>query len=81
MKVERKNVLIEGFEEPCIIVHGRGKNKVRISNCYKLVGSNCLLVTEILGNMVNSMNECRGDFLEVSDDEAIRIAKNFSAYL
>ena len=82
MKVERTTFECEGIQEPCIMVTGdSGYAQVRISRCYHYIGSDSLYVREILDGEFNSEDEWRGDFDDLTDEDAIRIAKEYSAYL
>lgn len=82
MKVERTKFLVEGIQEPCIIVSNEdGSVKVRISTCYHYLGKNSLYVREIIDDEFNAEDELTGDFKKLTDSDAIRIAKKFSAYL
>ena len=82
MKVERTTFDIMGIKEPCIMVSNEdGSVKVRISTCYHFLGKNTLYVREILDGEFNAEDELVGDFKILTNKEAIRIAKRFSAYL
>lgn len=82
MKVERTTFECEGIQEPCImVISDSGYTQVRISKCYHLVGSDSLCVREILDGEFNAEDELTGDFDELTDEDAIRIAKEFSAYI
>lgn len=82
MKVERTTFECEGIQEPCIIVTSySGYAQVRISKCYHYIGYDSLYVSEILDGEFNGGDEYRGDFDELTDEDAIRIAKEFSAYI
>ena len=80
LKVERTTFEIDGFEEPCIMV-GEGFAQVLISKCYHYIGSDSLYVREILGGDFNGEDEYIGDFDSLTDDDARRIARAFSAYV
>lgn len=82
MIVERTTFECEGIQEPCIMVTSdSGYAQVRISKCYHYVGSDILYVREILDGEFNGEDVCRGDFDDLTDDDAILIAKEFSAYI
>lgn len=82
MKVQRTTFNCEGIQEPCIIVASDSEYaQVRISKCYHYIGSDSLYVREILDGEFNSEDEWTGDFDELTDEDAIRIAKKFSAYI
>ena len=82
MKVERTTFECEGIQEPYIIVTSdSGYAQVRISKCYHYIGYDSLYVSEILDGEFNGGDEYRGDFDELTDEDAIRIAKEFSAYI
>lgn len=80
--VKRTTFECDGIQEPCIIVMSNDEFvKVRISTCYHYFGRNSLFVTEFLDGEFNSEEVWRGDFDSITDDEAIEIAKKYSAYL
>lgn len=82
MKVQRTTFNCEGIQEPCIIVTSDSEYaQVRISKCYHYIGSDSLYVREILDGEFNSEDEWTGDFDELTDEDAIDIAKKFSAYI
>ena len=82
MKVERTTFECEGIKEPCIMVSNEdGSVKVRISTCYHFVGKDSLYVREILDGEFNGEDEFTGDFDTLTDDDARRIAREFSAYV
>ena len=82
MKVERTTFECEVIQEPCIMVTSdSGYAQVRISKCYHYIGSDSLYVREILDGEFNGEDEYIGDFDELTDEDAIRIAKEFSAYI
>lgn len=82
MKVQRTTFICEGIQEPCIIVASDSEYaQVRISKCYHYIGSDSLYVREILDGEFNSEDEWTGDFDELTDEDAIDIAKKFSAYI
>ena len=80
LKVVRTTFECEGVQEPCIMV-GEGYAQVRISKCYHYVGRDSLYVREILDGEFNAEDEFTGDFDTLTDDEARRIAREFSAYV
>lgn len=80
MKVERTTFNVEGIDEQCIIVDS-GFVQVRISKCYHLIGKDTIYVRETVDGMFNSMEELDYDFDEITDDDAVKIAKEFSVYL
>ena len=82
MKVQRTTFYCEGIQEPCILVTSDSEYvQVRISKCYHYIGSDSLYVQEILDGDLNSEDEWTGDFDELTDEDAIDIAKKFSAYI
>lgn len=82
MKVERTTFECEGIKEPCIMVSNEdGSVKVRISTCYHYLGKNSLYVREIIDDEFNAEDEFTGNFKELTDEDAIRIAREFSAYI
>lgn len=82
MKVQRTTFGCEGIQEPCIIVTSDSEYaQVRISKCYHYIGSDSLYVREILDGEFNSEDEWTGDFDELTDEDAIDIAKKYSAYI
>ena len=82
MKVQRTTFYCEGIQEPCILVTSDSEyTQVRISKCYHYIGSDSLYVQEILDGDLNSEDEWTGDFDELTDEDAIDIAKKFSSYI
>lgn len=82
MRVERTTFSCEGVQEPCITVTSEsGYTQVLISKCYHYVGSDSLYVREFLGGEFNGEEEYNGDFDDLTDDDAIRIAKEYSTYI
>lgn len=82
MKVERTTFECEGIQEPCIMVSDdEGFAQVRISKCHHYIGSDSLYMREILDGEFNGEDEWTGDFDMLSDDDAVRLAKEYSAYL
>lgn len=80
MKVVRTKYKVDDMDEPCIIV-GDDFAKVRISKCYHLIGKDTLNMTEFLDGEFNGSDEFTGDFDTLSDEDAIRLAREFSAYI
>ena len=80
MEVKRTTFEVEGINEPCIEVSD-GYTTVRISTCYHYLGKNTLYVREYLDGEYNGEDEWKGDFTTLTDADAIRIAKEFSAYI
>ncbi len=80
LKVERTTFEVDGTNEPCIMV-GEGFAQVRISKCYHYIGSDSIYVREILDGDFNAEDEYRVDFDSLTDDDARRIAREFSAYV
>ena len=82
MKVQRTTFYCEGIQEPSILATSDTEYaQVRISKCYHYIGSDSLYVREILDGEFNSEAEWTGDFDELTDEDAIRIAKKYSAYI
>ena len=82
MKVQRTTFYYEGIQEPCILVTSDSEYaQVCISKCYHYIGSDSLYVREILDGEFNSEDEWTGDFDVLTDEDAIDIAKKFSAYI
>ena len=82
MKVQRTTFYCEGIQEPCILVTSDSEYaQVRSSKCYHYIGADSLYVREILDGDLNSEDEWTGDFDELTDEDAIDIAKKFSAYI
>lgn len=80
LKVQRTTFQVEGTDEPCIIV-GSEFAYVRISTMYHYIGRNNLYVAEFVDGQYNGSDELVGDFDRLSDDDARRIAKEYSAYV
>ena len=82
MKVTRTTFKVGNENEPCIIVSNDKESvKVRISTFYHLVGDNTLMMKEYVNGEANNTEEYEGDFETLTDDEAIELALEFSAYL
>ena len=84
LEVKRTTYLIQGCTEPCIIVKNKNNNPktyVRISNIYRLVGPCTLALEEFIDGEKNSFEEYNGDLDNLTDLEAIRLAKDFSVYI
>lgn len=82
MKVTRTTFKVGNDAEPCIIVsNNSGSVKVRISTFYHLVGENTLMMKEYVNGEANNTEEYEGDFETLTDDYAIELALEFSAYL
>lgn len=80
MKVERTTFEVEGVNEPCILVSD-GYTEVRISKCHHIIGRDSLYLAEFLDGDFNGMDEWNGDFDDLRDKDAIRLAKAYSVYL
>lgn len=80
LKVQRTTFQVDGIDEPCIIV-GSEFAYVRISTMYHYIGRNSLYVAEFVDGQYNSSDELAGDFNHLSDDDARRIAKEYSVYV
>lgn len=82
MKVRKTTYKVYGSEEPCFEVSSDDNSvMVRISTCYHYLGSNSIYVTEYIDGEFNSIEEIRGDFKFLTEDEAISIAKRISVYI
>ena len=82
LKVRRTTYEVSGCQEPCIMVGEENDfAQVRIATCYHLIGDNTLYVEELLDGKFNGMEEINGDFESLTDDDARRIAKEYSAYI
>lgn len=87
MKVERTTFEAEGTQEPCIIVSSDdGYVQVRISTCYHYIGSNSLYLRETHDGEYQSSDEYNmpefcDELDDITDEEAIALAKELSAYL
>ena len=78
--VNRKKCVIDGCEEPCIVV-SNGCVDIRISTMYHYIGRNTILIVEFIDGEYNGEEEIGGDFNTLTDREAVLIAKGFSCYL
>lgn len=77
---KKTHYCVEGFDEPCFEV-SNGFVTIRIAPYYHYIGANTLMVTEYIDGDYNSSEELRGDFQSLTEADAIRIAKEYSAYL
>lgn len=80
MKVKKTTFMVDGVYEPCIEVTD-GCTIVRISKCYHLIGNDTLFMREIIDGDFNNEEEWKGDFDSITEADAIRMAKEFSAYI
>lgn len=80
VKVEKTTYEVEGSTEPCFEVSD-GFTMVRIAKMYHYIGKNTLIIKEYVDGEYNSSDEWDGDFDELSDSEAKRIAQKYSVYL
>lgn len=82
IKVERTTFSVEGTNEPCIIVSNHdGFVKVRISKCHHYLGRDTLYMREEIDGEYNASDEFKGDYDLLTDKDAIRLAREFSAYI
>lgn len=84
LEVKKTTYLVQGCTEPCIIVKNKNNNPrtyVRISNCYHFIGSNSLFIEEFIDGDLNAGEEYKGNFANLTDLEAIKLAKDFSVYI
>lgn len=72
--------MVEGIEEPCFEV-SNGYAKVRIAKMYHYLGRDTLALSEYLDGEWNGSDEWKGDFDSLTEYDAMRLAKKFSAYL
>ncbi len=80
IEVKKTTYLVDGIEESCYEVSD-GYAMVRIAKMYHLVGHDTLALSEYLDGEWNGSDEWAGDFDELTEFDARRIAKKFSAYL
>ena len=84
MKAIKTTYKVDGCTEPCWVVLSVGV-KVRIAKFYHYIGKNTLIVSEIFDEngkeLINSEEEINGDFDSLTAEDAVRIAKNNSAYI
>ncbi len=80
MKAKRTTFEVDGIKEPCIEV-GEESCKVRISKFYHYIGKDTLLVAVFADGELNSKEEVKGDYDSLTFADAIRIAKETSAYV
>lgn len=81
MKVTRTTFEIYGCKEPCIIVDNEYGTQVRISKMYHYIGDDALCLREYIDGEFNAEDEWNGDFDELTDSDALILAKKFSVYL
>lgn len=80
ISVKKTTFEVEGCKEPCIEV-SNGCCMVRISKCHRLIGRSSLYIREYLDGFYNGEDEFTGNFDSLSDEDAIRLARQYSAYL
>jgi len=78
--VEKTTYMVDGCEEPCFEVNN-GYAMVRIAKMYHYFGKNTLAMSEYLNGEWNSSDEWEGDFDQLTEYNAMLLAKKFSAYL
>ena len=77
---EKTTYLVEGVQEPCFEVSD-GFTMVRIAKMYHYLGGDTLEMTEFLDGQWNGSEEWKGDFDSLTERDAIRLVKEYSAYL
>ena len=80
LEVKKTTYEVEGIQEPCYEVTD-GFTMVRIAKMYHYLGKDTLIIKEYVDGEYNSSDEWTGDFDMLSDDDAIRLAKEYSVYL
>ena len=80
IEVKKTTYTVDGIQEPCFEVSD-GYAMVRIAKCYHLLGHDTLYLTEYLDGEWNSSDERDGDFDDLTDFDAKRLAKEFCVYL
>ena len=80
IEVKKTTYMVDGCQEPCFEVSD-GYTMVRIAKMYHYIGKNTLVIKEYIDGEYNSSDEWDGDFDELSDSEAKRIAQKYSVYL
>ena len=81
IKVTRTTFEVDGTREKCIIVSNDCGVEVRFSKMYYYLKSHGLYVCEFIDGEYNNSEEWVGDFDKLSDNDAIKLAKDFSIYL
>lgn len=80
IEVKKTTYLVEGCQEPCFEVSD-GYTMVRIAKMCHYIGRDTLSMTEFLDGEWNGSDEWTGDFDLLTESDAKRLAKQFSAYL
>lgn len=80
LEVKKTTYVDEGCEEPCWEVTN-GYTMVRIAPSYHYIGHDTIMLSEYLGSEFNSNEEWDYDFEELTQSDAIALAKQFSLYL
>lgn len=80
LEVKKTTYEVDGFEEPCWEV-SNGYTMVRIAKYYHYVGHDTIMLSEYLDSDCNSVEEWDYDFDELTQSDAIELAKQFSVYL
>jgi hypothetical protein len=80
LEVKKTTYEVDGCEEPCWEV-SNGYTMVRIAPFYYYIGHSTIMLSEYLGGEFNSNEEWDYDFEELTQSDAIALAKQFSVYL
>lgn len=80
LEVKKTTYMVDGCKEPCWEV-SNGYTIVRIAPFYHYIGHDTITLLEYLGGEFNSVEEWDYDFGELTQSDAIVLAKQFSVYL
>ena len=80
VEVKETTYEVDGYKEPCFEVTD-GYTLVRIAPCYHLIWKDAILITEYLDGEFNSSEELDYEWNDIDEEEALDIAKRYSAYL
>lgn len=80
LEVKKTTYEVDGCKEPCWEV-SNGYTIVRIAPFYHYIGHDTIILSEYLDGEFNSDEEWDYDFGELTQSDAIALAKQFSVYL
>lgn len=80
IQVKKTTYEVEGSNQPCFVVTD-GFTEVRISKFYHYLSKDILYIRESIDGEYNSSEEINGDFDSLTEEDAKRIALDYSVYL
>lgn len=80
LKVKKTTYEVDGCTEPCWEV-SNGYTMIRIAPFYHYIGLDTIILSEYMGGEFNSVEEWDYDFDELTQRDALILAKKFSVYL